>query len=108
MPELAVAVAVAVAGTLLGEAVGRDVGDGRAAGAAEHALTKTAEVTMRTAISPFHIATIVLPVKGPRGCVVSTGQADGSPRAEERRSSSLIRTAGRQLPTLLTLSLPSQ
>ena len=46
--------------------------------------------------------------KGPRGCVVSTGQADGPPRAEERRSSSLIRTAGRQLPTLLTLSLPSQ
>jgi hypothetical protein len=64
MPELAVAVAVAVAGTLLGEAVGRDVGDRRAAGAAEHALTNAAEITMRTAISPFHIGTIVLPVKG--------------------------------------------
>jgi len=113
MPELAVALAGALLGEgLPGEIVGPRVGDGWAAGAAEHA-TNAAQITVTTASSLFHIGTIVLPTRTgvrqrTRGCVVSTGQADGPPRAEERRSSSLIRTAGRQLPTLLTLSLPSQ
>src|SRR5256885_2512214 len=109
MPELC----VAVAGAPLGEAVGPRVGEGWLAGAAEQAVTNAAQITLRTARSRLFIGTIVLPTRTgvrqrTRGCVVSTGQADGPPRAEERRSSSLIRTAGRQLPTLLTLSLPSQ
>src|SRR5713101_6306812 len=118
VPELTVAVGVALGVTVgLGEAVGPRVGDGCAAGAAEHAVTNDAQITVKTASSPFHIKQLLpsahhryncLARTGPRGCVVSTGQADGPPRAEERRSSSLIRTAGRQLPTLLTLSLPSQ
>ena len=61
MPALTVAVGVAVAGALLGDAVGPRVGEGWAAGAAEHAPASVAQITVRTASSRFHIATIVLP-----------------------------------------------
>src|SRR6267143_5328991 len=61
MPALAVGLAVGLAGALLGELATGCVGEGRSAGAPEHAVTNAAEITMRTAISHFHIGTIVLP-----------------------------------------------
>ena len=64
MPAFTVAVGVAVAGALLGDAVVPRVGEGWAAGAAEHALANAAQITARTASSPFHIGTIVLPQRG--------------------------------------------
>src|SRR2546428_10003959 len=71
MPEPAVGLAVALTGALLCGLVGGCVGEGRAAGAAEHAVTKAA-VTRRTAISPLPIKQLVpsaspLQGQGPRG-----------------------------------------
>src|SRR5438105_5645470 len=81
MPELG----VAVAGAPLGVAVGARVGEGWLAGAAEQAVTNAAPITLRIAKSRLFLGTIVLPTRTrvrqrTRGCVVSTGQADGPPR----------------------------
>ena len=72
MPEPAVGLAVTLTGALLGELVASCVGEGWAAGAPEHAVTKAAEITMRTAISPFPITQLVPSAsprrrQGPRG-----------------------------------------
>ena len=61
MPALTVAVGVAVDGATLGDLVGPRVGDAWTAGVAEHELTNATQITARTASSPFHIGTIVLP-----------------------------------------------
>src|SRR2546423_314881 len=66
MPEPAVGLAVTLTGALLGELVASCVGDGRAAGALEHPVTKAAEITMRTAITPFPITQLVPSASPPR------------------------------------------
>src|SRR5947207_477471 len=57
-----VAVAGAVVAGLVDVAVRSGVTEGRAAGAAAHATTNAAQITVRTATSLLHISTIVLPV----------------------------------------------
>ncbi len=71
-PGLTVVVGGALLGARLGGAVGPRVGEGWAAGAAEHALTTAAQITVRTASSDFHIKQLVPSAsfrqgQGPRG-----------------------------------------
>src|SRR2546426_9254994 len=108
MPEPAVGLAVALTGALLCGLVSGCVGEGRAAGAAEHAVTNAA-VTRRTAISPLPIKQLVpsaspLQGQGPRGWGPPGAGAPDREADAKRRAIALATSSGPTTPRCARLT----